>query len=58
LLADDQFIKAVGAILGHASIELTLEIYAHVLPAQQERLVTSMTGILAPLDQAKQTAVA
>jgi integrase len=42
LLARCYSIKAVSQRLGHASIELTLRVYAHVLPTDDEALATGL----------------
>jgi integrase len=42
LLAQGHSIKAVSQRLGHASIELTLRVYAHVLPTDDGKLAESL----------------
>ncbi|MBF6589100.1 MAG: tyrosine-type recombinase/integrase [Ktedonobacterales bacterium] len=38
--------KVVSEMLGHASIAITLDIYAHVLPDMQRDAVTAMEAAL------------
>jgi integrase len=46
LLLDDVSAKVVSERLGHASIEITLNVYSHVLPTLQERAVEKLEGIM------------
>src|SRR5262249_35598545 len=46
LLLSGENIKVVSERLGHASIQITLDIYSHVLPGMQDGAVDQMTGIL------------
>ncbi len=41
-------IKAVSARLGHADIRVTLDTYAHYLPAMEDELVAAMEDLLTP----------
>jgi integrase len=41
-------VKVVSERLGHASITITLEIYAHVLPTMQEAAALTIAGLLQP----------
>lgn len=45
LLLADVNVKVVSERLGHASIELTLNTYSHVLPTMQKKAAEKMTGI-------------
>jgi hypothetical protein len=42
LLAQRHSIKAVSQRLGHASVELTLRVYAHVLPSDDAALADGL----------------
>src|SRR5262249_57254527 len=46
LLPAGHSIKAVSARLGHASVEITLKVYAHVMPADDERLTVGIGQLL------------
>jgi integrase len=46
LLLAGAHVKVVSERLGHASIEITLKVYSHVLPTMQEAAVEKMEGIL------------
>jgi integrase len=45
LLLSDVNVKVVSGRLGHASIELTLNTYSHVLPTLQKKAAEKMDGI-------------
>jgi integrase len=40
-------IKTVSEMLGHSSVRITLDIYAHVLPGMQEEALKTLDGIFA-----------
>ena len=46
LLSNGFSIKAVSARLGHASVEITLKYYAHVMPGDDERLTAGIGDLL------------
>lgn len=46
LLSSGENIKVVSERLGHASVQITLDVYAHVLPGMQDGAVERMTKIL------------
>lgn len=46
LLKDGEHIKVVSERLGHANINITLEIYAHVLPGMQRDAADRMANLL------------
>ncbi len=46
LLARGHSIKAVSQRLGHASIEITLKVYAHVLPTDDAALADGLDRML------------
>jgi integrase len=46
LLLEDVNAKVVSERLGHASIEITLKTYSHVLPTLQERDVEKMEQVM------------
>jgi integrase len=41
-------IKAVSGRLGHGSVRITLQVYAHYLPVMEEELVAGLASILVP----------
>lgn len=41
LIANGMSIKAVSRRLGHASIDITLKAYAHLMPDDDEKLATA-----------------
>ncbi|MBI3977171.1 MAG: site-specific integrase [Chloroflexi bacterium] len=47
LLLTGRPVKAVSEMLGHASVTITLEIYAHVLPTMQDDIADTMDRLLA-----------
>jgi integrase len=47
LLLADVNVKVVSERLGHASVQLTLDTYSHVLPTMQERAAEKMNGFFA-----------
>jgi integrase len=47
LLLADVNVKVVSERLGHASIQLTLDTYSHVLPTMQKAAAAKMDGIFA-----------
>jgi integrase len=47
LLLADENVKVISERLGHASIQLTLDTYSHVLPTMQQRAADKMDRILA-----------
>jgi integrase len=47
LLLADENVKVVSERLGHASIQITLDTYSHVLPNMQRRAAQKMAGIFA-----------
>jgi integrase len=47
LLADGENVKVISERLGHASVTLTLDIYAHVLPGQQEAASAKLERLFA-----------
>jgi integrase len=46
LLLEDVNAKVVSERLGHAQIEITLNIYSHVLPTLQERAAEKLEGVM------------
>jgi integrase len=46
LLAAGEPVHVVSRRLGHARVEITLNTYAHVLPAMQEQAAATMGAIL------------
>jgi integrase len=46
LLLENINVKVVSERLGHASVQLTLDTYSHVLPTLQQKAAESMDGIL------------
>ncbi len=46
LLSKGHSLKAVSQRLGHASVELTLRVYAHVLPTDDQTLADSLDKVL------------
>lgn len=46
LLSADVHPKMVQSLLGHSSIEITLDTYSHVLPGMDERVATAMDDLL------------
>ena len=42
--------KVVSEMLGHASVSITLDIYAHVLPDMQQDAATTMQQLLFRLE--------
>ena len=48
LLLADENVKVISERLGHASIQLTLDTYSHVLPTMGKRAAGKMDGILRP----------
>jgi len=46
LLLADENVKVVSERLGHASIQLTLDTYSHVLPTMQKRAAEKMDSIV------------
>lgn len=48
LLADGENVKVVSERLGHGSVALTLDTYAHVLPHMQQRAAERLDDMLAP----------
>jgi integrase len=46
LLAAGENIKVVSERLGHASVNITLQVYAHVLPGMQKRAADTMQKLL------------
>jgi integrase len=46
LLSQGQSVKAVSQRLGHANVKITLEVYAHVLPGDDQKLADSMNRLL------------
>jgi integrase len=48
LLAERVNPKVVSELLGHSSVAITLDIYAHVLPDMQQDAVTAIQGVLFP----------
>jgi integrase len=49
LLLADVNVKVVSERLGHASIQLTLDTYSHVLPTMQKKAAEKMDGFLGRL---------
>jgi len=47
-LAETKNIKAVSSRLGHGDITLTLNVYAHYLPAHEDEYVAAMEKLLQP----------
>ena len=47
LLASGVNVKVVSEMLGHSSVSITLQIYAHVLPHMQQSAVHAMDAMLA-----------
>lgn len=47
LMAAEQHPKVVQERLGHASIQLTLDTYSHVVPGMQERAAERLDTLLA-----------
>jgi integrase len=50
LLLADENVKVVSERLGHASIEITLNTYSHVLPTMQKRAAEKMNGIFGQMN--------
>jgi integrase len=46
LLLADENVKVISERLGHASVQMTLNVYSHVLPTMQKRAAGKMDGIL------------
>jgi integrase len=46
LLLEDVNAKVVSERLGHSRIEITLNIYSHVLPTLQERAAEKLEGVM------------
>ena len=46
LLQQKENIKAVSSRLGHADVKITLGIYTHVMPQDDERLATTINAVL------------
>jgi len=46
LLSPKVNVKAISEMLGHANIQTTLSVYAHVLPTIQENIVEAMGTLL------------
>ena len=46
LLAAGVDLKVVSEMLGHSSVAITADIYAHVLPEQQQEIVDKMDDLL------------
>jgi hypothetical protein len=46
-------VKVVSEMLGHASVSITLNIYAHVLPHMQQSAVNAMASLLASPEAGK-----
>jgi integrase len=47
LLSQGASLKAVSQRLGHANAALTLRIYAHCLPGDDEKLSAAIAGVMA-----------
>jgi integrase len=45
LIASGQSIKAVSRRLGHGTIEITLRVYAHLMPSDDEKLATGVEAL-------------
>ena len=45
MLLQGQNAKAVSALLGHTLVQMTLDRYAHVLPAMQDDLAATMARL-------------
>jgi integrase len=45
LLAAGVDLKVVSEMLGHSSVAITADIYAHVLPEQQQEIVDKMDDL-------------
>lgn len=45
LLSEGVPVKVVQEILGHSSMSITMDVYAHVLPDMQERAAAAMDGL-------------
>ena len=45
LLAAKIDLKVVSELLGHSSVTITTDIYAHVLPEQQQEIVDKMDDL-------------
>jgi integrase len=48
LLAAKVDLKVVSELLGHSSIAITADIYAHVLPEMQQEIVNKMDDLFKP----------
>lgn len=46
LLLADENVKVISERLGHATVQLTLDTYSHVLPTMQQRAASKMDAIL------------
>ena len=46
MLLKTKNVKAISARLGHASIKIALDTYAHLLPQMEDELVAAMDEIL------------
>ncbi len=53
LLSHGVNVKVVSEMLGHASVSITLNIYAHVLPHMQQSAVNAMASLLASPEAGK-----
>ncbi|HEV2461216.1 MAG TPA: tyrosine-type recombinase/integrase [Ktedonobacterales bacterium] len=47
MLAGHVDVKTVSTMLGHASVRITLDVYAHVLPGMQQSAVAVLDAALA-----------
>ena len=45
LLAEGVALKVVSELLGHSSVAITADIYAHMLPEQQQEIVRIMDDL-------------
>ncbi|MBW8826818.1 MAG: site-specific integrase [Acidobacteria bacterium] len=50
LLSEGVPLKVVSEMLGHSSVAITGDVYAHVLPAARSAAATALEGLLAPMD--------
>jgi integrase len=48
LLSQGVRTKVVSEMLGHSTIDMTLDIYSHALPGMQQQAATAMEALLGP----------
>jgi integrase len=50
MLERDVNIKVLSEILGHASVEITLRVYAHITPRMRATVITELNAFLPPTE--------